>query len=88
MGNRERGNARSPRMIERPDLELAGVRVYDPAKVGKDAGELIGESPTGIHCTDDADALLALGADCVNYNGLGTTLADPFGRPSTICVTS
>lgn len=67
-------------IIERPDLELAGVRVYDPAKVGKDAGELIGESPTGIHCTDDADALLALGADCVNYNGLGTTLADPFAE--------
>jgi 2,4-diaminopentanoate dehydrogenase len=66
-------------VIQRPDLQLVGLRVYDPGKVGMDAGELVGESPTGVLATDDVDALLSLDADCVNYNGLGTTLDDPFG---------
>jgi len=65
-------------IIERPDLELAGVRVYDQAKVGKDAGELIGGPAMGVLCTDNVDQLVTVEADCVNYNGLGTTLADPF----------
>ena len=29
-------------IIERDDLELVGLRVYSPDKVGKDAGELVG----------------------------------------------
>ncbi|WP_336215801.1 NAD(P)H-dependent amine dehydrogenase family protein [Nonomuraea sp. LPB2021202275-12-8] len=52
-------------VISRPGLELAGVLVYDPGKVGKDAGELAGLSPTGIVCTDDADRIMAMDADCV-----------------------
>ena len=67
-------------ILERPDLDLIGVRVYDPAKVGRDAGDLVGGSSTGILCTNDVDALLALEADCVNFNGLGTTLVDPFAE--------
>ena len=31
----------------RGDLELVGVRVSNPAKVGRDAGELAGMGPTG-----------------------------------------
>ena len=44
----------------RPDLELIGVWVHTPEKVGKDAGELAGAGPIGIAATDDVDALLAL----------------------------
>lgn len=48
-------------------LELVGLRVYDPEKVGVDAGEFVGEGSTGVTATDDRDALVALGADCVLY---------------------
>ncbi|PRX49526.1 4-hydroxy-tetrahydrodipicolinate reductase [Prauserella shujinwangii] len=55
----------------RPDLELAGVWVSDPAKVGRDAGELAGLGrPLGVAATDDADALLALRPDCVVYTAM------------------
>jgi 4-hydroxy-tetrahydrodipicolinate reductase len=50
-----------------PDLELVGVWVHSPDKVGRDAGELTGIEHLGVPATDDAEALLALGADCVCY---------------------
>lgn len=56
-------------IIDRPDLDLVGVRVYDPAKAGIDAGELCGRSSTGIVATDDRDALIAAEADLVLYMG-------------------
>ncbi|GAA2626017.1 hypothetical protein SMC26_19090 [Actinomadura fulvescens] len=41
-------------IIERPGLELPGVVVSDPAKVGRDAGELAGIARrTGIRATAD-----------------------------------
>ena len=50
----------------RPDLELAGVWVSNPAKVGKDAGELAGLGrELGVAATDDAEALLASQPDCI-----------------------
>jgi 2,4-diaminopentanoate dehydrogenase len=55
----------------RPDLELGGVWVHSPDKVGKDAGELAGGAPIGITATDDADALIALAPDCVVYAASG-----------------
>ena len=36
-------------------------------KAGKDAGELCGVGPVGVHATTDAEALLRLDADCVCY---------------------
>ncbi len=55
----------------RPDLELVGVWVHSPAKVGKDAGELVGVAPLGVAATNDADALIALAPDCVVYAASG-----------------
>ena len=55
----------------RPDLELVGVWVHSPEKVGKDAGELAGIEPLGVAATDDADALIALAPDCVVYAASG-----------------
>ncbi len=66
----------------RPDLELAGVWVSNPDKVGRDAGELAGLGRSlGVAATDDADALLALGPDCVVHTAMadhriGEALAD------------
>jgi 2,4-diaminopentanoate dehydrogenase len=55
----------------RPDLELAGVWVSNPDKVGRDAGELAGLGvELGVTATTDADALLALRPDCVVYTAM------------------
>jgi hypothetical protein len=56
----------------RPDLELAGVWVSNPAKVGRDAGELAGLGHLGVTATNDAEAVLGLRPDCVVY----TSMAD------------
>jgi len=53
--------------VDNPIFELAGVYVTNPEKAGKDAGELAGIPATGVLATDDVDAILALGADCVHY---------------------
>lgn len=55
----------------RPDLELVGVWVSDPAKAGRDAGELAGLGrDLGVPATDNADELLALRPDCVVYTAM------------------
>ena len=52
----------------RPELELVGVFVSDPAKVGRDAGQLAGlDRDLGVVATDDRDALLALEPDVILY---------------------
>ncbi len=53
--------------IGHPELELVGLWVHDEKKEGKDAGELCGLPPVGVRATRNADALLALDADCVIY---------------------
>jgi 4-hydroxy-tetrahydrodipicolinate reductase len=58
-------------IINHPDLELVGLWVHSPDKVGRDAGELVGLAPTGIKATSDVEALLALEPDCVSYTATG-----------------
>lgn len=61
-------------IIGRPDLELVGVHASGADKIGRDAAQLCGlEEPTGIIATDDVDALVNLGADCVVYTSQGET---------------
>jgi 4-hydroxy-tetrahydrodipicolinate reductase len=72
-------------IVERPDYELVGLRVYSPDKVGKDAGELLGGEPLGVRATDDVDEILAIDADCVCYSALGSTLQDREGPLDDIC---
>ncbi len=58
----------------RPDLELVGVWVNNPAKVGVDAGVLAGLGhDLGVRATNDAEALLALRPDCVVYAAMADT---------------
>jgi hypothetical protein len=54
-------------ILDHPELELAGVLVHGAGKEGRDAGDLCGRPPTGVRATRDADAVLALDADCVVY---------------------
>ncbi len=57
-------------IVESPRLELAGLRVYSPDKVGRDAGALLGREPVGLTATDSEAEILALDADCVCYTPL------------------
>ena len=65
-----------------PDLELVGLFVSTPAKVGRDAGELAGLGHSmGVSGTSDVGALLALRPDCFVHTAmaddrLGDALAD------------
>ncbi|HEY2299479.1 MAG TPA: hypothetical protein VGH43_17220 [Jatrophihabitans sp.] len=55
----------------RPELELVGVFVSDPVKVGQDAGKLAGLDVTlGVEATNDAGALLALEPDCIVHTAM------------------
>ena len=53
------------RIIDHPDLDLRGVYVYDPAKVGIDAGIIARRSTTGIAATNDIDVILRTDAQVV-----------------------
>ncbi len=59
-------------VLQHPGLELAGVIVHDPAKAGRDAGDLSGGGPTGILATTDPAAALR-GADVLCYTATGDT---------------
>lgn len=61
-------------VIEHPHMELVGLWVSSPDKVGKDAGELCGLPETGVKATNSAEELIALDADCVLYMRQGTDI--------------
>ncbi len=55
----------------RPDLELVGVWVSDPAKDGRDAGRLADlDRDLGVLATTDREALLALEPDCIVHTAM------------------
>lgn len=60
-----------------PSLELTAVIVHDPAKVGRDAGDLadVGRA-LGVAATDDAAAVLAAAPDAVVYAASGDIRPD------------
>jgi hypothetical protein len=49
----------------RPDMELVGLLVTNPDKVGRDAGALAGIDDLGVAATADVDDIVALDADVV-----------------------
>ena len=69
--------------LNHPEMELVGLWVHGEDKEGKDAGDFCGQAKTGIQATRDADALLAMEADCVIY----TATADlrPLEAVDDIC---
>jgi hypothetical protein len=70
-------------VIGRRDLELVGVRVYDPAKAGSDAGSLCGLPDIGVIATDERDALIQADADVVLY--MGKVETDTLGCFADVC---
>ena len=64
-----------PEILSHPEFELVGVGVSDPAKAGRDVGEICGVAPISLVATADVDALVALEPDAlVHY---GPTAAHP-----------
>lgn len=68
------GRAAVEGIVAHPQLRLVGAFVYGAHKAGRDVGELCGLGPLGVVATNDAEALLAVDADCVVYAPL---LASP-----------
>ena len=56
-------------LIGHPEYEIVGVIVNDPAKDGRDLGELLGTKELGLRATRDIEATLALDAEAVAYFG-------------------
>ena len=58
-----------PEIVRHPRFELVGVGVSNPAKVGRDAGELCHIGPVGVRATDDIEELIALRPDALVHYG-------------------
>ena len=54
-------------LLQQPDLELVGIYVSSPEKVGRDAGELVGVARTGVLATNDWQQVVDLEADALMY---------------------
>jgi 4-hydroxy-tetrahydrodipicolinate reductase len=52
-----------------PRIDIVGLYVHSSDKAGCDIGELAGVAPMGVKATQDLDALVAAGADCVIWAG-------------------
>lgn len=59
------GSVQLAETIDNPELELVGLFVYSPDKVGLDGGAIAGRADTGVIATNDKRAILALDADVV-----------------------
>lgn len=74
-GNMGRASIRA--VAANPALHLAAVLVNDPAKVGRDAGEVAGlDELLGVAATNEIDAVLAAAPDAVAYMASGDTRPD------------
>jgi 2,4-diaminopentanoate dehydrogenase len=75
------GQAALKYFIENPVIDLVGVYVTNPEKVGKDAGDLVGLPKTGVLATNDAEALIAMEADAVLFAAVaGPAAMEPICR--------
>lgn len=60
-------------VVAHRDLELVGVVVANPTKVGRDAGDLAGTGPVGVVATDDRSVAFAEDVDAVVYAATADT---------------
>jgi 2,4-diaminopentanoate dehydrogenase len=56
-------------ILTAPNLELVGLLVHTPSKIGADAADLCGLPPCGVLGTSSLDELYALEADCLTHLG-------------------
>src|ERR1700712_474918 len=75
------GKAALKHFIQNPVIDLVGVYVTNPAKVGQDAGDIVDLPKTGVIASDDIERFIAMDADCVLYSpAQGPTLLDTLCR--------
>jgi hypothetical protein len=67
MGTGYTGSIALRQILRSPRLELVGHLVHNREKVGRDSGELVGDSAVGVAAIDNFEDFLALDADCVTY---------------------
>jgi hypothetical protein len=74
-------------IARRRDLTLKGLFVYNPDKVGIDAGHIAGIKKLGVKATNSVEEILALEADCVIHAPLSSLVYgdDPEADLKTIC---
>ncbi|MBK6508405.1 MAG: hypothetical protein IPG06_02425 [Haliea sp.] len=74
-------------MARRSDLTLKALFVYNPDKVGMDAGRVAGIGKLGVKATNSVEQILALDADCVIHAPLSSLVYgdDPEADLKTIC---
>jgi hypothetical protein len=85
------GNAGRPAIravAAHADLELAGVVVANPDKVGRDAGELAFLDPLGVVATDDVGVALSGEVDAVVYTATADTRPDDAFADLLACLES
>ncbi|WP_370250603.1 diacylglycerol kinase [Nocardioides sp.] len=72
------GSMVAAELVDHPVFELVGVGVSNPDKVGRDVADVCGlpGGSTGILCTDDVDALIALAPDALVHYGPTAAKAD------------
>lgn len=54
-------------ILRSPRFQLVAHLVHSRDKVGRDSGDLVGESPAGVEALDSLDDFLVPDADCVTY---------------------
>jgi hypothetical protein len=71
----------------RSDMEIVGLFVTDPAKVGRDAGEIAGIGTLGVAATASVDDIVALEADVVLHMPLPSLIkgSDPDADVTNFC---
>jgi hypothetical protein len=74
-------------IARRADTELVGLFVTDPAKVGRDAGDIAGIGPIGVAATDQRADIDALDADVVLHMPLPSMVSsdDPGADVGDFC---
>lgn len=72
--------------LQRPEFEVVGAKVFNPAKNGRDIGELVGVAPIGVRATTSAKEILALDADCVIHTASPVGVMDGSGDVDVIAL--
>ena len=71
------GSMVAAELVDHPASELVGVGVSNPAKVGRDVGEVCGLGrEVGVLCTDSVEDLVALAPDALVHYGPTAQYAD------------
>lgn len=85
------GNVGQPALrsvLSHADMDLVGVVVSNPDKVGIDAGELAGLAPVGVAATDDTTVATSGGVDAVVYAASGDFRPDDAVSDIAACLAS